>query len=331
MTVTISGPAEPLARFPAIRTTRVDEFAHLVKQVYGATGFDLPNPDALEACGNYVQLTDLSLGYGSCGTPIAIHFAETDFARLQLPLQGRGATRCGARSTLVDPNRPSMTSAGQPSSLDYGEGFAHLFLRIKSEGLARRLELLLGTPVRRALEFSLAEFSSPAALRGLWRLVDLVVRQLGDDESLLSPLAMRELEQAVAVQLLYATRHTYSARLEREPAETSPVHVQRAEAYIEANWDRAITLEDLAEVSGVSARSLFRAFEKARGCSPTIFAKRIRLERARDLLRQPEAETSVTATAFRCGFANLGHFGADYRRLFGELPSETLSRGRLKA
>jgi AraC-like DNA-binding protein len=36
----------------------------------------------------------------------------------------------------------------------------------------------------------------------------------------------------------------------------------------------------------------------------------------------------VTGIAFKCRFGNLGHFAADYRRAFGELPSDTLARHR---
>lgn len=321
--------SEPLSRFPAIRTSSVTRFAHELEDIYGATGFELPNPTALAVRGNFVELSDIALGYGACGTPITIHFGETDFARLQLPLHGHGATRSGAAIALVGVDRPSLTSAGRPTMLDYGEGFAHLFVRIKSQSLQRKLELLLGIPVRRALEFALDDFTGQPALEGLRQLIELLVQELDDERSALSPLAVQELEQAVMLQLLFASRHNFSDLLDREPREAAPVHVRRIEAYIEANWNRPVRIEDLAEVSGVSARTLFRSFEKAHGCSPMIFAKRIRLTRVRDLLSRPDDATSVAGVALACGFSNLGHLAHDYRKQFGELPSATLSLSRL--
>jgi transcriptional regulator GlxA family with amidase domain len=44
------------------------------------------------------------------------------------------------------------------------------------------------------------------------------------------------------------------------------------------------------------------------------------------MLSAPDAETSVTKVAFACGFGNLGHFARDYRKAFGERPSETLAQ-----
>jgi transcriptional regulator GlxA family with amidase domain len=134
--------------------------------------------------------------------------------------------------------------------------------------------------------------------------------QLGDDVATLVPAALSELEQAMVVQLLYAGRHNYSDRLQQRPHDTAPAHVRRAEAYIEANWNNPIMIESLAEVSGVSARTLLRASEKARGCSPMTFVKKVRLEQARRMLSKPDDTTSVSRIAFTCGFSNLSYFAS---------------------
>jgi transcriptional regulator GlxA family with amidase domain len=36
----------------------------------------------------------------------------------------------------------------------------------------------------------------------------------------------------------------------------------------------------------------------------------------------------VLAVAFKCGFTNAGRFSSEYRRVTGELPSETLAAAR---
>ena len=45
--------ADPLSRYPAIRTSRVDEFEHQLRAIYGASSFVLPEPAALEVRGNF--------------------------------------------------------------------------------------------------------------------------------------------------------------------------------------------------------------------------------------------------------------------------------------
>jgi transcriptional regulator GlxA family with amidase domain len=58
------------------------------------------------------------------------------------------------------------------------------------------------------------------------------------------------------------------------------------------------------------------------------FAKITRLRRARDMLASGNPDTSVTAVAYACGFATMGHFAKEYRQTFGELPSRTIARSR---
>ena len=327
----MAASVDPLHRYPAIRTSSVEQFERELLDIYGATGFNLPDPERLHVRGNFAQLSDVALGFGACGTSATILFGESDFARLQLPLRGHGATRCGKELTQVSAGRPSLSSPGRPTMLDYGDDFEQVFVRISAEAIERKLTVLLGRSVGRKLEFELAEFSGPAMLSGLRHLIDLLVEQLNDEHSRLAPAALRELEQAMILQLLFASRHNFSDLLERKPQDTAPVHVRRVEAYVEANWSRPITIEALVEIAGVSARTLFRAFDKARGCSPMVFARQVRLERARQLLLKPDDKTSVTGIALLCGFSNPGHFAGAYRTRFGELPSQTLHRSRFRS
>lgn len=47
----------------------------------------------------------------------------------------------------------------------------------------------------------------------------------------------------------------------------------------------------------------------------------------RELLTADPRAVTIGGLALRWGFLNAGHFARDYRRLFGELPSQTLAGG----
>lgn len=318
----------PLSRFKAIRTSRVDEFEHQLRAVYGATGFTLSRPADLNVRGDFAQLHDIALCFGACGTSVTVDYGETEFARLQLPLRGHGVTGGGTRTAVVGVGGASLTSPGHRTTLEYGPGSEHIFVRIGPGALGRKLAILLDAPLSRRLEFDLVGFTSPGMLAGLRRMIRLFVQQVDDENSLLSPLAVREMEQAVIVQLLFASRHNFSRMLEKEPSDPASPQLRQVAAYIEANWNRPITIEVLAEVAGVSARSLFKGFAKTHGCSPMSFVKSIRLRQARDRLMKPDDATTVTGVALDCGFSNLGHFASDFRSAFGERPSEILHRSK---
>jgi AraC-like DNA-binding protein len=84
---------------------------------------------------------------------------------------------------------------------------------------------------------------------------------------------------------------------------------------------------ELAQLNGVSERTLRRAFQGCYGLSPLEYLRIHRLHQARKLLRTSCPDTTtVTQVAFDGGFWDLGRFAGSYRQLFGELPSETLRK-----
>ena len=326
-----AGPEKyPLDRHSRIRTRQPAEFERALAKVYGGSLLELRNPSDLEIHANFVQLTDIALGFARCGTSVTAHFEEIDYTRLQMPLRGNGVTTSGFQSVVVEPDRPCIVSEGHSSNATYGADLENLFLRIKSGVLEKRVALLTGSAVPRKLEFEIDSLAGAAMFSALQRLIGVVVQQLDDENSLMSPPALRELEEAIIVQLIYAARHNFSGALERQFRDADSAAVRRVEDYIAANWNSQITIEALVAVAGVSARTLFRTFERARGLSPMALVKRTRLERARLLLSGPDHQTSVTGIAFACGFSNLGQFARDYQITFGELPSVTLQKSRAR-
>lgn len=104
--------------------------------------------------------------------------------------------------------------------------------------------------------------------------------------------------------------------------------VQRAIEWAEASERRATVL-DLAGATGVSRRTLEYAFEQQLGLAPAAFLRAQRLNRARRRLSEVEPrETTVLEVASSFGFEHPGRFSAEYRRTFGEAPSQTLRRSR---
>src|SRR5581483_11624778 len=177
-------------------------------------------------------------------------------------------------------------------------------LRIDGGVFERKLAYLLGARPNGRLEFEPIVNRNAPRFQQLWRLLRFFAEQLDTTSEQLPPLVLHELEQTILVAFLSANRHSFSHLLEREPKDTLPSHVRRAEDFIEAHWDQAMSIEKLVEATGVGARAIFRAFQQTRGYSPMAFARMVRLRHARQMLATPDKETSVTAVAFICGFGN---------------------------
>jgi AraC-like DNA-binding protein len=84
---------------------------------------------------------------------------------------------------------------------------------------------------------------------------------------------------------------------------------------------------DVAEVARVSYPTLVRAFRKHHDQSPMQFVKQRRMEQVqRELMAANPKQNTVTHLALEFGFHHLGQFSVDYKKTFGESPSETLRR-----
>jgi transcriptional regulator GlxA family with amidase domain len=103
---------------------------------------------------------------------------------------------------------------------------------------------------------------------------------------------------------------------------TSPKLVE-ATTLMDANVEEPIPLEELAGLLGISRRQLERLFKSNLDCSPSRYYLRLRLYRARQLLRQ--TSLSIIEVASLCGFVSTPHFSKCYRTHLGNTPREERS------
>jgi AraC family ethanolamine operon transcriptional activator len=103
--------------------------------------------------------------------------------------------------------------------------------------------------------------------------------------------------------------------------------VRRADDYMRACLAGPLSLLDLCRELDVRERTLHYAFRQVRGLSPMAYFRACRLNAVRQELKaSPAGTATVREVAQRWGFGHPGEFAAAYRRLFGELPSQTLTR-----
>jgi AraC-like DNA-binding protein len=108
-----------------------------------------------------------------------------------------------------------------------------------------------------------------------------------------------------------------------------PASVARALEWLRAHLDGPVDLDILAAVAGVRPRTLEAHFRQFLGTTPLGWVRSARLARARQDLLSARPQMTVTIAAHASGFSELGRFAVEYRRAFGERPSETLKRARL--
>jgi transcriptional regulator GlxA family with amidase domain len=94
---------------------------------------------------------------------------------------------------------------------------------------------------------------------------------------------------------------------------------------MEANLETPVPRAALARLAGVSLRQLERLFRRHLGRGAQEHYRRLRLDRARLLLR--ESAMPVVEVAVATGFSSASQFSRAYRRAYGESPTETRAGG----
>ena len=93
-----------------------------------------------------------------------------------------------------------------------------------------------------------------------------------------------------------------------------------AVAFMEANIEELISLDEIASHVGLSRRQLERLFQKYLHCVPTRYYMRLRLMHARQLLLQ--TNMPIVDIAYASGFVSTPHFSKCYREFFSIPPRE---------
>jgi len=316
----------PLTNHLVMHTTDPSLAEDRLKSSYGVTKFDvLAKKQSFETRVSHLQIGDVGLYCCDYTDEVLLGFGEVPFLRQIFNINGSATYSGGAEGHIAEGAYSGVLQSNVPLKFNLGSNYRHFVLRIEQPALQRHLNALLGRDIAGQLAFHDAQ-TDHAAMRRLQRMVFQFASDFDVQGDVWSPLAAAEMTRGLMMNFLLCHKHDHSDALFRRPAQSDRSMTRKVEEYIESNWDKPLDIEQLSAVAQVSMRTLFRQFKKDRGHSPAEFVRRVRLDRARNLLETGVQGTSVTQVALRCGFQNTGHFAREFRLAFGELPSETLRR-----
>ena len=106
-----------------------------------------------------------------------------------------------------------------------------------------------------------------------------------------------------------------------------PPTISRAKEFINSHQAEALSLADVAHAVNTSTFYFCKMFKKTTGINFTDYLSRVRIEKARNLLLNPNLR--VSEIAYEVGFQSLTHFNRIFRKLAGQSPSEYRAQSRL--
>ncbi len=137
-------------------------------------------------------------------------------------------------------------------------------------------------------------------------LVGEIVGRVG--EAVAEPLA----ESRAAIQGLKAAKTSTRRELYQR--------LERARAFLHDHTDRNVALTELASVAGLSQFHLARYFKLAFGDAPIGYHRRLRLQRAADVLAGGAG--SVAEAAEAAGYSDATALSHAFRKLYGRAPQQ---------
>jgi AraC family ethanolamine operon transcriptional activator len=109
----------------------------------------------------------------------------------------------------------------------------------------------------------------------------------------------------------------------REPVRDHADVLRRAETYMWDHVEEPLDLASISRAAGCGVRKLLYCFNRAYHMGPLAYFKLNRLQAVRAALESDMHHRTILDIAADYGFWHLGHFGADYKALFGLTPSQT--------
>ncbi len=109
-----------------------------------------------------------------------------------------------------------------------------------------------------------------------------------------------------------------------ENSATEPAAIMRAKKYIAQNQDNALCLATVAKAVNTSTFYFCKLFKRATGLTFTDYLGRVRIEKAKALLREPNRR--VSEVAYAVGFQSLTHFNRIFRKIAGQSPTSYRAR-----
>jgi len=132
-------------------------------------------------------------------------------------------------------------------------------------------------------------------------------------------LFLDSMEQAIAATLVDA----FAGQSRSAPplrGGLGPARLRTIKELVHARIEEELTLVEMAQSVDLSPAHFARMFRKSAGETPHQFVLRNRIERAKEMLRAPEARVLDVAVA--CGFKTQQHFARVFRHVCGTSPRE---------
>jgi AraC-like DNA-binding protein len=165
-----------------------------------------------------------------------------------------------------------------------------------------------------------AQFARATKLLGEWG-VDADSGQLRKDYFSTRVLSPKQHDSAVKLLSIFAQHLSMvSNQVVVHQKNAEPPVITRAKEYIQQHEADELRLGEVAKAVNTSSFYFCKLFKKVTGLNFTHYVSRVRVEKAKNLLLNPNLR--VSEIAFEVGFQSLTHFNRIFKKIIGQSPTE---------
>lgn len=169
-----------------------------------------------------------------------------------------------------------------------------------------------------------AQFNRVAQLVAEWG-IQVNRDELHDTYFATRVLSTKQHESVVKLLTIFAEHLSMvSNQIVVREQQSEPPVITRAKQFIAEHQGEELSLGEVAKAVHTSKFYFCKMFKKATGINFTDYLSRIRTERAKNLLLNPNLR--VSEIAYEVGFQSLTHFNRVFKRVLGQSPTEYRSR-----
>lgn len=322
----------PLSNHVLFQTNDLDCARERVAQKFCNHRLELLGDRAqFDAAHHHVPGTMLSLNYIRYGADVLIDPGELEhFYLIQMQVQGGATIRNGCEEFTTDAEQASVLNPHWATRMRWWQGCEQVLVQIRKAPFHAFVERLLGRALPGPIAFAPRVDLTRPEMRQ-WRAHALALFHKAEGGQT-SDISSSLCEQQLLDLFFRLQPNNMSHFIDDTPARPASRHIRRANEFIRENAAEPITVLDIAEAAGVTARTLQLAFGSTYGMSPMHALARERLCRARFDLMDAGGPVTVADAALKWGFAHLGRFSQVYFRAYNEMPKDTLkTRGNTAA
>lgn len=317
-----------LTKYEALKTSDPGEARRALEKLICPHNLEL-NKGASNLDVKYCDydLGSVHLGYLKYGAPVSIDIDNlTTRYILKLPLHGQSSTSLGRqKSSKTDLSYGAVLSPEQVFRMRFNEDYEEVLVSINRALLDSQFYKLTGVQVNDSINFDLTFDLQRGVGCAIRELVLFLIGQTEHSRSILSPqLVRQQYTEMFANLMLTGLEHSNTGVLQCSEYKVRPRAIKHAAEYIENHYTRPISISEISDHVDVNIRSLQAGFKSTYDMTPTQYLKELRLTKLREQLLKANPTDSVTDLIIQSGFSHLGRCAIEYRKRFGESPSETL-------